>query len=307
MPDPEEMDLEEGTEGAGAPGKEGAEGAEGAKAGAADDDAELMALINVDDFMDEPEEGAEANAGKGTDKKEGEAKGAAPDDKEAQLQDLIRKNKDLNRALHEERQRGKAKGDGKDEVVLTDQQIEGLLTEYKDDPKTLLNIIKYQAQVAAKGAAKDATTSADVAKRKQELEGFLYKNYPDLTRDDSDLRMAVNKAKTELGIEDHPFGEFFATAATNLMAMPHLLKNAYDKGRKDAEEGNAEKSRKELVKGSGLTPGKGKAKAEGAPSAPEMSDVAKRLGLKSPQQMALLRKLTASAKSTGARTVSLED
>ena len=283
-------------------------------------DKDLETIININDFK-EDEDGEEKEKGKAKEKKEADEDGEKgkdgekdknkekpkADPKDTTIADLIKKNKDLNVALHNARQERK-KGGGKkdDEVVLTDAQIEGLLVEYKDDPKTLLNVIKYQATQAAKGAAKKTVDDADVGRKKKETEDYLYKTFPDLTKDDSELRASVEKVKGEFGIEDHPYGEFFGTAVTALMSMPTLIKQAYDKGRKDMEDGVKEKTRKDLIKDGDLTP---KGKSKGAGDHKELtadeSDVAKRLGLTNPKQVALFKKLRSGAK--GSRTVSVEE
>ncbi|MFH0826136.1 MAG: hypothetical protein V2B18_25575, partial [Pseudomonadota bacterium] len=199
------------------------------------------------------------------------------------------------------------KKDDKDdgETVLTDTQLEALMVEYKDDPKTMLNIIKYQAERAAKGAAKKTVSDADVVKKKKETDAYVYEKYPDLTQDDSELRVSVNKTKDALDLNDHPYGELLGTSVTALMSLPTLLKNAYDKGRKDVEDGVKEKTRKDLIKDGDLTP-KGKGKGDGGSKqlTADQSDVAKRLGLNTPRQQALLKKFTGSK---GSRTVSVED
>lgn len=275
-------------------GKEAAADAKGGDKG--DEEGDLSTIINVDDFEEEGKE----DKGK---KKEGDEKGKLKPKVEMtpEVKELLDKNKALNRALHEERQ--KKKTEKTEEAVLTETQLLGILEEYKDDPKTLLNVIKYQAEQAAKGAATKSITDADVVRKKKEADDYIYKTYPDLTKDDSQLRAAVNKTKSELGIDDHPFGELFGTAVTFLSAAPQILKDAYDQGRKDAMAGVAEKTRKDLVKESDLTP-KGKG-GKITPLSANTEDVAKRLGLKSPQQLAILKKLTASGKN--ARNVSVED
>ncbi len=225
--------------------------------------------------------------------------------------ELLQKNKDLNIALHNERQ-AKKKGDGKDEeVVLTDTQIVGLLEEYKDDPKTMNQIIKYQAQQAAKSAARETVDAADMAKKKKEADDYLLRTYPDLAVPDSELRTAVDKTKAGLGLENHPYGDLFGAAVTFFLAAPTALKNAYDKGIADAKagvsKGEEEKARKELVKGSGL-PMKGK---KGTGTTEKMlsendREVAKKLGITSPRQIAIFNKLRSTSKRD-VRTLSVEE
>ena len=267
-------------------GEEGAKGAE--------DEAALDDLINIDDFLDD-EEPPEA---KEKDEKPPEKK---PDEKppeDTEKAELLRKNKELNRALHEERQKRKEK----DEVALTDDQIMGLLNEYKDDPRTLLNVIKYQAQQAARGETKKAVEDEGTKAKKAEADAYLAKTFPDLDKDGSELRTAVNKTKEYIGVADHPMGDLIGTAVEYLRAGPVLMRQAYEKGVADAKAGKAEEARKGEIKETLLTP-KGSPPGKREASTPEIADVAKRLGLTSPRQLALLKKLRAGAKT---RTISVE-
>ena len=274
----------------------------GAEDAGKEDADDLDAVINIDDLDEDLEKEEDADAKKAKEGSAAAKKAPTAEDIAKERDELVRKNKDLNRALHEARTAKKA--ETKEEVVLTDEQIKGLLEEYKDDPATLMNVMKYMAQQAAKGEAKKTISDADVVRKKKEAEDYIYKTYPDLTVEDSQLRAQVNRVKDELGIQEHPFGELFGTAVSFFTAAPMILKEAYDKGRADAEAGVAEKTRKELIKGTGLSP-KGKSAGATGGLAENVKDVSQRLGLTSPKQIALLKKLTAAGK--GARTVQVEE
>ena len=271
------------------------------------DGEDLSTVISIEGAP-EDEEGGEKPPEKKPEKKgDGLNKKTEPtlEDLKREHADLLRKNKDLNKALHEERTRKKAeKGDDKADDVLTDAQLLGILEEYKDDAKTQLNVIRYAAEQAAKKASKGAISDADVVRKKKETEEFVHKNYPDLLKEDSQLRTAVDRAKDELGIGDHPYAELFGTAVTFLAAAPQALKDAYEQGKKDAMAGVGENKRKEKVEGADLTPNGGEKKKSAAPSKDE-TDVLSRLGLKSKRQIEIYKKMT-SGGSKSARTVTVE-
>ena len=268
---------------------------------------DLSTIIDIEDFDLDEEEGGkggkkddkgkdEGDKGKGDDK----GKGQQEPDFKSERDDLLRKNKDLNKALHEARQK---KG-GDEEASLTDDQIKGILEEYKDDPSTLINVIKYIAKSTAKGEADKSIDSVQIKHKQKVTEEFIHKTYPSLLEDGSQIRTTVDKMKDEYLLKDHPLGEYLATSVTIMGALPSILKSAYDKGIADFQAGKAEKSRQQLNKELDLTP-KGKKGGEKIESTPAIQDVASRLGLSSPKQIALLKKLTASGKA--ARTVSVEE
>lgn len=163
-----------------------------------DDEKALSDLINIDDFLGEEEP-------PGGEKEKPLEKPKEPPAEDPEKAELLRKNKELNRALHEERQKRKWATE-KEEVVLTDEQVIGLLEEYKDDPRTLLNVIKYQAAQAAKGATKQAVEDEGVKAKKAEADAYLNKSFPGLNEEGSELRAAVDKTKEYIGVKDHPLG-----------------------------------------------------------------------------------------------------
>ena len=270
----------------------GEDKAEGGKGD--DDDAALAELINIDDFLDGEEKPPEDKEEPKPPEKPLEK--AAVDPEKAEL---LRKNKELNRALHEERQKRKEK----DEVALTDDQILGLLEEYKDDPRTLLNVIKYQAQQAAKGETKKAVEDEGTKAKKAEADAYLSKSFPGLNEEGSELRAAVDKTKEYIGVKDHPLGDLVGVAVEYLRAGPVLMRQAYEKGVADAKAGKVEEARKGEIKETVLSPKGSPPGKKGEASSADIADVAKRLGLKTPQQIALLKKLRAGNKI---RTISVE-
>lgn len=261
-----------------------------------DDEKALSDLINIDDFLGEEEP-------PGGEKEKPLEKPKEPPAEDPEKAELLRKNKELNRALHMERQKRKEAAPGKEEVVLSDEQVIGLLEEYKDDPRTMLNVIKYQAAQAAKGATKQAVEDEGVKAKKAEADAYLNKSFPGLNEEGSELRAAVDKTKEYIGVKDHPLGDLIGTAVEYLRAGPTLMRQAYEKGVADAKAGKAEEARKGEIKETVLAPKGSPPGKKGEASNADIADVAKRLGLKTPQQIALLKKLRAGGKT---RTISVE-
>ena len=208
---------------------------------------------------------------------------AEPDLKtiQTELQQAQSKIKDLNRALHEERKEKKAlkKDTPEDEPPLSRAELKALMTEHKDDPEVMLNIVDYMAKQAAKGASKDTISKAEMSSRSQEMSTMLKQRFPALYEDGSDIRTAVDQTKEKLGFADHPYGDFVGTAVQVMMNFPTALKQSYEQGKKDALQGGAEKTRQQLVSESQVgkqskTPGK---KPEETLTASQL-ETAKRMG-----------------------------
>lgn len=213
---------------------------------------------------------------------------------QADIDRLNRKVTDLNKALHEERKSKKEAAKSKDEEPpkVTRTELKKLYEEYKDDPDTMFQLIEYVAAEAAKGASKDAISRNKVTDNRKEIDGYLQQNFPDLYTDASELRRAVDKTKSEMGFDDHPYGDFVGTAIQTMLNLPHLAKKYYDQGRSDANSGKAEKKRQELVKDGSLTPkGKGNAGTDVKGLQGKHLEVANRLEL-SPSARKILEKMT---------------
>ena len=204
---------------------------------------------------------------------------------EKRLNDKETHIKNLNVALHQARQEKKGK-DTEEEAPLTDQQLLGLFKEHQNDPGTLFNIIKYVAQQSAKGVEKKAVDASQIAQKKSDIDNRLIKAYPDLAKDDSELRTGVNSVKTDLNIDDHPYGDLFALGVMTMNNLETLMKQARDEGKQEALKGKVEDKRKETVKKNALTPG-GEKPSKAKQSSTELSgkalDVAKQMGLNKSQ------------------------
>ncbi len=255
-----------------------------------------VTIQGLDDDVeeDEPEDEKEKSSEK-TKPPEGEELTKIKSD----LDRATKKINDLNKALHEERQAKKGKKE--DEApALSKAEMKKLYDEYKDDPDTIFQLIDYMVNQAAKGASKEVIDKNKVAENKKETEAYLQKTFPDLYNEESEFRKAVDKTKAEMGFVDHPYGDFVGSAIQTMLNLPHLAKNFYDKGRSDALSGKAEKTRKEIIKESGLTPkGKGKAETQTGKLSDKHLAVADKLNL-SPNARKVLQKIT------NASTVSVE-
>ena len=236
--------------------------------------------VLVEGFDDGLQEAGEEN-GKGADKKE--EKKSDDDGMETRLKDLEttvsrlqEDKKNLNKALHEERQTKKAKDDG--EVKLSDAEVTKLLEEYKDDPQTLKNIIRYIAKEEAKGAKREAIDETEIATKKKEIDTYLQSDLPELSKEGSELRGVVDNIKKHLNIEDHPFGDLFAVGVHMAMNRKTLLQSAFDAGKKAALGDKGEAARKDAIKGNELLKGGKKVPGQGDLTAAH-KDVAKRLGI----------------------------
>jgi hypothetical protein len=217
------------------------------------------------------------------DEKEGEEEKPEdkPDKRFAELEATVAKLKEdkqnLNKALHEERQ-SKKKGADTEEVKLDDAALTKLLEEYRDDPQTLKNIIRYIAREESRGAKKEVLDETELMSRKKDVDSFLKGDLPDVFNEDSELHGVIVKIKDRFGLKDHPFGDLFAVGVHMAVNRKQLLQNAFEAGKKAKTGEKVEEARKETIKGSALLKGSGTSNAEKGLTAGHL-DVAKRLGI----------------------------
>jgi len=215
--------------------------------------------------MDEDVKGAEEAAPKEEAKEEAEEekKAAAPSPQELQerLTQQQQQISNLNKALHEERKtRQKAKEET--QPVLSKEQLRKLWTEHQDDPSVLFNILEYMADQSVKKGKEDAVTEAELFGKKKDIDGFMTAQYPELYKEGSEIRGAIDKTKQELNIADHPFSDMLAMGVQTMMNLPAVIQ-IYEAAKAEAQKTKADATRKEGLKKSGTAP-----KGKGAPVLP---------------------------------------
>lgn len=214
------------------------------------------------DFLADDEEGKKKGDGKEKPSKKVDGlEGIDVNALNTRISQLESDKNNLKKALHEERQSKKkspAGDSGGEDAVLSDSQLLKIMEEYKDDNATILNVIKYQAERSAKQAGKKAVEDVEIINRKKEADQFLVTMYPDLEKDDSDIRIAVNQTKDRFGVQDHPLGDLFATGVQVLLHLDQIKKASFEEGKKETLGESAEKGRKQNIAGSGvIVKGKG--------------------------------------------------
>ena len=150
--------------------------------------------------------------------------------------------KDLSRLAYEKRQEKKV--EKAEDAQLSDADLAKIIEEHKDDPAVLLNTFKYVADQRAKKTKNEAIDEVDTKRKAEYISGVLHKYYGESVDDESsDLRQAINKAKSYAGFEDHPLGDGIGAGLVVLDQLPVLLKNAYERGKAEATNGTVEKKR----------------------------------------------------------------
>lgn len=248
----------------------------------------------------EKKDGEEPPADKGEKKVETAAEKALREENAI----LKEKKKNLERALHQERQGKKATAkEGKDETPLNDDQLIQILRD-NPDPETQLRVARYVANLEAKKAKDIAIADVGTSQRSRAMNQFLSENYPSLYEDGSETRTDIDSVKVNLGIVDHPYGDFFAVGTRVLENLSKITKDAYERGKQDALAGKAEENRGKKIEEASLTPkGKGTGGKNGVEGlTKEQRETAKQMGM-TPSQLKIYAQLTGKA----ARTVSVED
>lgn len=203
--------------------------------------------------------------------------------------------RNLNKALHESRQKSKAV---KDEPLTEDQLLQ-ILKDADGDAQTIMNVVKYQAEQAANKSTGKAVVDADTKKKADEAQTTLDVMYPSLADDSSEMRQAVNKTKSYYGLNDHPLGDFFATGVQILDALPSLISAAEKRGKETALKGAADGKRKESIKGN-LSHGKKGKKSSTAGLSESQSETATQLNLTA-SQLKTFKKIVGSSASVSVK------
>jgi len=197
-----------------------------------DDGDDLLSVVSLEGDEGDGEE-------RGTDKGKKEPTSVKDMDPEVLAAHLARAQEhinNLNKALHEERQAKKKAAEKSGEPAFTKAQLKELWTEHRDDPDVLFNILSYMADETARSAQAKAVDQVELVNKKKEVDDYLAQNFPDLANDSSPLRAGVDKAKQELMLTDHPFGDILALGLNNLLNLPQTVKAAYEMGKKEPRE-----------------------------------------------------------------------
>lgn len=218
--------------------------------------------------------------------------------------------KDLQKALHQTRQENKQLKEGKeqqrgDEEFLTRQQLKGILDEHGNDWDVVLNAVDHQVAKAvakAKGEVKNDVETKEIQKR---LNGFLQTEWPDVVKEDSEIRPHLDKTKEELGIAASPYGDFLAAGAhflTNWRNMADtIVKQTEERVRKEALGEKAEGARKKVVQQTSLAVKGGADKTKAAPAVSANVDaIAKQMNM-SPRQRQIYTQLVGKRGKMGAQ------
>lgn len=273
--------------------------------GSGDDEGDLLSVVSLEGDDEGGDDGGAGEKGK-KDAQAGKDKDLDPEVLAAQLARAQEHINNLNKALHEERQSKKKAAEKGGEPAFTKAQLKELWTEHRDDPDVLFNILSYMADETARSAQAKAVDQVELVSKKKEVDDYLAQNFPDLANDGSPLRVGVDKAKQELMLADHPFGDILALGLNNLLNLPGTVRAAYEMGKKEAQGGKQMDRRKEKINASNLPKGKThKVDADDRhtePASPEVRDVAKRIGL-SKQGQEIYQRILKNAKT---RSVTVE-
>jgi hypothetical protein len=266
---------------------------------------------NVDDLTTGPE----GETGEKPLKKEEKEEKETPADKggkkvgdDPELVKMRAEKEQLKKDLHNLRvarrqEREKAAGkESKEDAVLTDEQLTQILRD-NPDPETQLRVARYVANLEANKKAKATLADVKTSQHKATMDNLLTERFPFLFEDGSEFRADIDKLKDELGLSDHPHGDFYAVGTRILENLPTLLNNAFKDGQKAALSKKADENRGKSIKDSDLTPkGKQTGKTGDEGITKEQRESASQMNL-TPSQ----RKIYASLVGKKPRTISVQE
>ena len=165
------------------------------------------------------------------------------------LRELEKKLADVNKALHQERQKKKEE---KTEESLTPEQIQQIIRDHGDDPATMYNVFDYMSKQAAKQATKETVDVQKTQQMRQAGEVFIQNKWPALMEPESDLRKRVDAVKTELNLADHPMADAIGASFLTALHIDDIKKHWYEAGKTEALKVKSEAARKDDVAAGGL-------------------------------------------------------
>ena len=191
-----------------------------------------------------------------------QAKAPEPDPVTERVKSLEAQLHDLNRALHHERQ--KAKEAKQPEAELTDEQLVNLMKEHGDDPATMLNIMKYAGQQAAKKAGKEQADVAQVSQLKHANDQYVAKKWPEIYTNPA-VKAGIDQYKSLMRLTDHPMADHLAASAWVADNLEAMQREWYDRGINDGLKGKVDKARKDNIALKAPAPAAGRQKATAGP------------------------------------------
>jgi len=162
----------------------------------------------------------------------------------------------LNKAIYQKRKANKelkASKEEKPEVQLSHDQLKQLFREHADDPDALCDMVDHMIKQGMAKGTQEAVDVTELSRRKQIHDNYVYNAWPDLAKEDSELRTQANTVRDTLGIDNHPMGDYLAMGAILVEQLPNIQKEAYEKGKADALKVKADGQRKQGIKDNALT------------------------------------------------------
>ena len=267
------------------------------------EEAEVIDNDENDEFelmTEEEDEAGEETEEEDEDEDEDEEK-AEPDERDKELEALRQSNeklqKDNNRLGYALRHQSKEKEKEKD-PGFTDQQLVGLMREHKDDPDVLFQVVKQMVKQEGTEVKKAAVDSAETARVKQNLDGFLDEKFPDWRNTESEVRGHIDSTMEGFQLKDHPFGEFLSMAAHIATNVDKIIEDHVKEAKSEALKEKAESSRKKNIKKNSLSKSKKTEKKAALPD--DYKEVADQMGLTESQ-----RKIYAKMRKAGSNQITV--
>lgn len=214
---------------------------------------------------------------------------AAPPEYETKVSELQKEVARLGYALRQkEKEAQKPKEEGE---PLTRAQLVQLMRDYGNDPETILNVMEYYGQQAAKKASTEQVTVQRTVQMKQANDQLVSTLWPEIHSNPT-VQQNIAAYKQNLNLADHPMADHLAASAWVAENLPVLQKQWYDRGKQDGLKGKVDSARKDTIRANAPVGGpRPKAKAGGIMALP-LTEAEKAMNL-TPSQLKTWRSLTA--------------
>lgn len=188
-----------------------------------------------------------------------------PDDKvtslEKKLEDAQKEINRLGYALRKDKKETK-----KDEKpAFTKTQLMQLWKENADNPEVAFQIMDEMTKLGKADAQVAAEKSADIKTKRNDMDQYLEKMYPDAKKEGTELYEGIQRAIEWAHLEGHPFADHLAFGLLAVKNLPETIKKIKEEAIKEASKTSekdlakkAEEARKKNIDASKPAGSKGK-------------------------------------------------
>lgn len=134
------------------------------------------------------------------------------------------------------------------ESPLTDAQLEAIISEHKDDPASMLKIMKYVSDESTKKGNADTIDAMKVSEVKSKTDQYVKDNWDVLLDESSPTYTEAQNLKNTLGVKDHFAADYLIGSVMVAQNYQKDVEAGYQKGLAEGQGKLTEANRKKGIK-----------------------------------------------------------